>query len=107
MAQDGGLVEPTLQLLALHGVWAWRANAGAVQTKHGNFVQLAPAGTPDILGARPSDGKMFGIECKRRTGTQRPSQEDWQAIAERNHVLYFIVRSISDARRVAQELRDG
>jgi len=102
---DGGLVDPTLDLLKLHGVWAWRANAGAIETKHDTFVQLAPAGTPDILGARPSDGKLFGIECKTREGKLNQNQRAWREKAERNHVLYFVVRSISDALRVAKELR--
>ena len=74
----------------LSGWRLWRANAGAVPTKGGGRVKLAPAGTADLVGWRlmndltvsyagdtVSFAAFVGVEVKTAKGRLRPSQAAW------------------------------
>lgn len=93
------LTRAIVETLQAKNIWCWRTNSGAVVTGHGasrRFVQMAPAGTPDILGVL-SNGSLFGLEAKTARGRQSASQVAWQKRAEDNGVRYRVVRSISEA----------
>lgn len=48
----------------LPGVMAWRSPAGKVKSRGGGWVQLAPAGTADIVGLMDPHGVFLGVETK-------------------------------------------
>jgi len=70
MSETSELVGPTIRALTQLGIWCWRNNAG----KRGG-VQMAPTGSPDILGVLPG-GVLFGLEAK--APGKKPTQEQIQ-----------------------------
>lgn len=54
------------------------------------------AGFPDICGYRKSDGKMFFIEVKTKTGKRRPAQEYFAKEIARDPVIYGVARSAEE-----------
>lgn len=94
-----------LQLLAVRGVWAWRTNAGAVKVGS-RLVQLAPAGTPDILGVLPG-GRLLAVEVKAAGGRLRPSQKAWADEARRAGAAVLLVRSAGELDDQLHDLLRG
>lgn len=93
------IVSAVLAALQASRIWCWRENSGLMVIGKGKarrVVQLAPPGTPDILGYL-SSGKGFGLEVKTRTGRQSASQKAWQKKAESRGVRYAVVRSAREA----------
>jgi hypothetical protein len=88
-----------LDYLALkRGVIAWRNNSGTAQVKMGQkeyWVQLAPKGTPDIIGYM-SDGKFLGIEVKKPGGVVSKEQQDFLNDLNDKGGLGFVAYSIDD-----------
>lgn len=87
------VLSKVLEALELAKVWAWRTNAGQV-----GRVRLAPAGTPDILGAL-SSGRMFGLEVKdvKKERELRASQQRWHRTAHDHNVRVAVVSSAAEA----------
>ncbi len=87
-----------LEALELAGVWAWRTNSGMV-----GRIRLAPAGTPDIMGAL-SSGRMFGLEVKdvKKEHQLRASQRAWHHRAMKCNVRFAVVSSATDALDVVR-----
>lgn len=75
----------------------WRQNAGKVKTADGYWVELGPDGIADIVGFLPDDGRSVFIECKRKTGKQRETQEGFQKAARRGGAIYVVARSPEEA----------
>lgn len=104
------LLRQCLGLLRLHGIFAWRGNAGG-GLRNGRPIVGNPEGTPDILLTVPvrcfwcgatnlspagTVGRLVGVECKSATGRQRPAQKAWQKNAEAVGILYWIIRDVKE-----------
>lgn len=103
MSETSDIVTPTLETLKRMGVIAWRVNAGG-RTRRS--VQ-APPGTPDIIGALPPNGRLFGLEAKAGKGKLSEAQEVWHTRAREAGVLVGVVRSLSEAVELVTDWTDG
>lgn len=83
--------------LSMAGHKVWRSNAGKVRTEHGGVVRLFPAGFPDLVGYRKSDGKFFAIEVKTPKGRLRKEQKKFAEFAEKEPIIYGVARSAKQA----------
>lgn len=77
---------------AFHPGIFWRQNAGKVQTIDGYWVELGPDGIADIVGFLPG-GQIVFIECKRKTGKQRETQERFERAVAAAGAVYIVARS--------------
>jgi hypothetical protein len=91
------VVAVIIEALETAKVWAWRTNSGKVQVGK-RWIQLAPPGAPDILGAL-SSGRMFGLECKdiKKEHHLRVTQRAWHRRAHDSNVRVAVVSSAKDA----------
>jgi hypothetical protein len=109
--KDGSVPESTIQAgilrwLATTGLIHWRQMAGTI--KRGRIrITLGPNGIPDILLLLPPSGRLVGLEVKSAKGRQRKDQKEFQALMEASGGLYFIVRSLTDARSIIDGLLDN
>lgn len=103
MSETSDIVTPTLEALKHMGVIAWRVNAGG-RTRRS--VQ-APPGTPDIIGALPPNGRLFGLEAKAGKGKLSEAQEAWHERARRSGVLVGVIRSWKEAVDLVEDWKDG
>ena len=103
MSETSDIVTPTLEALKLMGVIAWRVNAGG-RTRRS--VQ-APPGTPDIIGALPPNGRLFGLEAKAGKGKLSEAQEAWHERARKAGVLVGTIRSWKEAVELVEDWKDG
>lgn len=85
-----------LDALLAAGAFAFRAQAGRVKVK-GGYMQLCPAGTPDILVIVPPRGLVVGLEVKTLTGELRESQLAWAAKVRALGGVVETVRSPEEA----------
>lgn len=93
-----------IAMLSLNGCKVWRINVGSVEMKNGRHFQAGPkAGFPDICGYRKSDGKMFFIEVKTKSGRRRPSQEYFADDISQDPVIYGVARSPEEALMIVQQ----
>lgn len=90
-----------LDALLAAGAFAFRAQAGKVKVR-GGWMQLCPAGTPDILVIVPPRGLVVGLEIKTATGDERESQLAWAARARRHGAIVETVRTVAEALDVYQ-----
>lgn len=74
-----------------------------VAGKPPRYIKTFPKGTPDLIGARKSDGKMFFIEVKNAKGRLSPEQEEFARYISGFPVLYGVARSVADALRIVGE----
>lgn len=87
------------------GVTAWRCQSGKVKVR-GGWMELAPNGTPDIIGFLDS-GQFLAIEVKLPGEELRPEQLEWFARAKQRNVLAFVARSVRGAvDRIALHVND-
>jgi hypothetical protein len=99
---ESRVLRECLDLLLIRGIWAWRANAGAAQMPHGQWVHFGIKGQPDIIGLL-GDGRFLGVECKGPSGKQSPNQKWFQANVEANNGVYLLVRS---AKELDEKLKE-
>lgn len=92
-----------LALGSLPDVRLWRQNAGRVRVckthracPHCYWLQLAPDGAADLSGV-VAGGRRLEVEVKSLVGTQRKSQENFEAMMRRFGAHYLLVRSEEDA----------
>lgn len=78
---------------------AWRNNAGKIKTADDRLVQLAPAGTSDIIGFL-KDGRFLAVEVK--AGKNTPTQLQQEFIDSVNEAggLGFVAWSVDDCIEV-------
>lgn len=97
---EAALQRAIADTLTYHGFLVIRVNSGLARAMHGDgAVQLAPAGTPDLL-AVPPQGSPWWIEVKTPTGRVRPEQARMhQELRERGQLVY-VVRSIDQLLRL-------
>lgn len=78
--------------------YAFRAGSGALKTENGNYVKTGRPGVPDIVVC--FDGKWIGLEIKTDTGRQSQSQKQAEKKILDSGGQYYIIRSISDVRKI-------
>jgi hypothetical protein len=91
----GQLLSACLQVLELRGIFAWKNNSGALQTKYGGFVRFGKKGSPDIIAILPG-GKFLGVECKVGYDKQRVEQSEFEAAIVKQGGYYLLVRNSVD-----------
>ena len=88
-ASEAQVSESIKNLLDSLGIYWFRVNSGKGARIHNRWVELAPAGTPDIVSCIL--GKFIGIECKRpRGGRQSEAQKLAQAKIEAAGGVYLL-----------------
>lgn len=99
---EAALTRAVVEALAkVPGVTAWRCNSGKVRVR-GGFMQLAPNGTPDIIGFLRPAGRFFGIELKAShkdncSCVKCEGQRKWATRAQADGVLYVKARTVAEA----------
>lgn len=84
--------------LAQAGYIAFRTNVGKVKTADGRFFDTGlPSGFPDIMGYKPSNGRIFFIEVKTAIGRRRKDQVDFANGLRNKNVIYGVARSADEA----------
>jgi hypothetical protein len=91
--QHTELVNSCLQLLQMHGIFAWKNHVGAVRMGK-RFLRFGVPGLPDILFVRQS--RLGGIEVKTGAGRQSRAQQVMQDRFEAQGCTYWVVRSIDE-----------
>lgn len=60
---EAGIQRAILQLLAAHGIPAWRMNSGAYKSESGTFIRYGNKGMADIIAIMP---ERFGVHIAGR-----------------------------------------
>jgi len=106
-----------LDYLELYGrsnpCYWFRAGSGAVKTQQGRFFRSGKPGCPDIvlcLTCKNSRGIYIGVFVGMEVKTDKGRQSKTQKDAEKNIIsaggYYYIIRSISDAKKAIKEIRE-
>lgn len=99
---EAALQRAIADTLSYHGFLVIRVNSGLARGLHGEgAVQLAPAGTPDLL-AIPPMGTPWWLEVKTLTGNVRPAQKRMHEELRQRGQPVYIVRSIDQLLRLLQ-----
>ena len=83
----------------------WNVTTGVFkvgQGKRARWIRTFPTGTPDLMGFRYSDGKMFFIEVKNANGRVSPEQKEFIKWAEGHPILCGVARSVEDAFNILE-----
>lgn len=70
------------------------------QGKKARWIKTFPKGTPDLIGFRKRDGKMFFIEVKNGRGRLSPEQKEFLSWAENYPILVGVARCVNDALKI-------
>lgn len=88
--------------------WFCRLQSGRVRVR-GGWMQLAPKGSPDIVGGLRGSGRIFGLEIKGPKGRQSDGQEETERRWLAAGLLYWVCRDATEAvdlvQRAAKEGR--
>ncbi len=109
---DGGIRESVIQSdilrwLKTTGLMFWRSNSGSLFL-HGRHINLGPLGCADISLVVPPNGRFVGMEVKSAKGKIRKDQTAYAKGLSLQGGLYFIVRSVQDAKNaIAQALGEA
>ena len=100
--KDGSIKESIIQAdilkwLQSTGLLCWRSNSGSLFL-HGRHINLGPVGCADISVVVPPLGRFVGLEVKSANGKVRKDQVTYAAGLMKQGGLYFIVRSLTDAK---------
>jgi hypothetical protein len=101
--RESVILAECLEWLALHRIFAWRNNTGAVKVD-GRWIRYGQPGSGDILGILPHDanngtfrrGSLLSVECKTPLGRQSKQQKLFQTMIEQSGGCYLLVRSARD-----------
>lgn len=88
----------------------YNITTGVFATGSGNnkrFIRTFPKGTPDLLGFRYSDGKIFFIEVKKEKGLLSPEQKLFREWVLTTEAIYGVARSVEDAILIIQDKWDN
>ena len=86
--------------LSKAGHTVFRANVGKVRTADGRYFDTGlPKGFTDLFGFR-SDGRIFFIEVKNKTGKLRPEQKIFIENIRKRGALAGVARSVEDAMEI-------
>ena len=90
--------------LAQAGYIAFRTNVGKVKTADGRFFDTGlPSGFPDIMGYKPSNGRIFFIEVKTAIGHRRKDQVYFANGLRNKNVIYGVARSAEEAVTIVRD----
>ena len=112
LLKDGSVKESVIQAdilrwLKTTGLMFWRSNSGSLFLR-GRHINLGPLGCADISVIIPPLGRFVGMEVKSAKGKVRPEQVTYAAGLTQVGGLYFIVRSVQDAKNaIAQCLGEA
>lgn len=100
------LVSSILDALAAEpGVVAWRNNNGTIK-RGKRYVRFGLAkGAADIVAVVGPGGRFLALECKTATGRPSQDQIDWALEVRFAGGLFFVVRSVQEARDAIKEAR--
>ena len=84
--------------LAQAGYIVFRTNVGKVKTADGRWFDTGlPTGFSDLMGYKPSNGKIFFIEVKTPKGKRRADQVRFANGLSDKNVIYCVARSADEA----------
>lgn len=93
------LVKQIINYLNLKGHLVWRNQSGgrSVPSSNGrtNFIQFAPAGSPDIVGLTKT-GQFIGVECKVGRNTTTELQKSFLGQIKQRKGLSIVAYSLDD-----------
>jgi len=90
-------------VLAQAGYIVFRTNVGKVKTADGRWFDSGlPTGFPDLVGYKPSNGKIFFIEVKTETGRRRKDQIAFANGLRDKNVIYGVCRSAEEAVEIVK-----
>jgi len=90
--------------LAQAGYVVFRTNVGKVKTADGRWFDTGlPSGFPDLVGYKPSNGKIYFIEVKTKTGRRRKDQIRFANGLRNKNVIYGVCRSAEEAVEVVRD----
>lgn len=82
----------------------FRANVGMVRMADGRWFDTGlPKGHPDLYGFKHSNGKVFYIEVKNKTGRARDDQIQFHYMLANHGIIHGIARSPEDALKIIDE----
>ena len=82
-----------------------RNNVGTFYTPDGRPIVVGIPGEADLTLFQ-NGGKTVFIETKTPTGRQSKKQKHFQAVVERMGYDYMVMRSVDDARRYIEEVKN-
>jgi len=83
------------RLLLIPGIFAWRANVGAIK-RYGRFVRFGYVGQGDISGVLPN-GRRLEIEVKTKDGVLSEEQIKFGQRINEAGGLWILARSADEA----------
>jgi len=90
--------------LAQAGYVVFRTNVGKVKTADGRWFDTGlPSGFPDLVGYKPSNGKIYFIEVKTKTGRRRKDQVLFAQGLRNKNVIYGVCRSAEEAVKIVRD----
>ena len=90
--------------LAQAGYVVFRTNVGKVKTADGRWFDTGlPSGFPDLVGYKPSNGKIYFIEVKTKTGKRRKDQVLFANGLRDKNVIYGVARSAEEAVKIVRD----
>lgn len=79
----------------------FRGNVGKVRMADGRYFDTGlPKGFSDLFGFRKSDGKLFFLEVKSKTGRLRKDQEHFLNTMQQYPVICGVARSAEEAIKI-------
>lgn len=96
--QEAAIQDSIRVALAQAGYVVFRTNVGKVKTDDGRFFDTGlPSGFPDLMGYKPSNGRIFFIEVKTAIGWRRKDQVNFANGLRDKNVIYCVARSADEA----------
>lgn len=83
-------------------VWNITTGTFRVAGRPPRYIRTFPRGTPDLMGFRKSDGKMFMIEVKTAKGKLSKEQKEFAEYIKDYPILYGVARSVEDALKIVK-----
>lgn len=98
MTKENDIQKAIVTALKADGLQVLRLNAGKVKV-NGGWMQLVPAGTPDLMAMNVETGEVSFIEVKNETGKLRPEQRTF-AKDNLKRFTHGVARSVEEAREI-------
>lgn len=101
---ESEILKECLSVLKEMGIFCWRQNTGAFQTKSGGFFRSSMAGVSDIIGILP-DGRFLAIECKREKGGVLSSKQiEFLGNIDKNKGIAIVARDSTKLKDVLAQI---
>ena len=100
---ESAIQESIRVALAQAGYIVFRTNVGKVKTADGRWFDSGlPIGFPDLMGYKPSNGRIFFIEVKTPVGRRRKDQIRFSNGLRDKNVIYGVARSAEEAVNIVR-----